>query len=39
MTKFGDRESPISGFYMIGDNPEGDIQGANKMGWTSILTR
>ena len=23
----------ISNFYMIGDNPEGDIEGANRMGW------
>lgn len=24
---------------MIGDNPEGDIEGANRKGWTSILVR
>ena len=24
---------------MIGDNPEGDIEGANRMGWESILVR
>jgi len=29
----------ISKFYMIGDNPEGDIEGANRKGWTSILVR
>ena len=27
----------ISKYYMIGDNPKGDIFGANKMGWESIL--
>jgi HAD superfamily hydrolase (TIGR01450 family) len=29
----------ISRFYMIGDNPEGDIEGANRKGWESILVR
>lgn len=24
---------------MIGDNPAGDIRGANESGWTSILVR
>jgi ribonucleotide monophosphatase NagD (HAD superfamily) len=24
---------------MIGDNPEGDIEGANRKGWNSILVR
>jgi len=24
---------------MIGDNPEGDIEGANRKGWESILVR
>ncbi len=24
---------------MIGDNPKGDIYGANRMGWESILVR
>jgi ribonucleotide monophosphatase NagD (HAD superfamily) len=24
---------------MIGDNPEGDIEGANRKGWVSILVR
>jgi len=24
---------------MIGDNPAGDIKGANQMGWESILVR
>ncbi len=32
-------EVQISNFYMIGDNPEGDIEGANRKGWTSILVR
>jgi ribonucleotide monophosphatase NagD (HAD superfamily) len=27
----------ISKYFMIGDNPSGDIKGANKMGWESIL--
>ncbi|KAL4463558.1 hypothetical protein ABPG72_018813 [Tetrahymena utriculariae] len=29
----------ISNFYMIGDNPSSDIQGAINAGWTSILVR
>lgn len=29
----------ISNFYMIGDTPESDIQGANNMGWISILVK
>jgi ribonucleotide monophosphatase NagD (HAD superfamily) len=29
----------ISDYYMIGDNPPGDILGANLMGWKSILVR
>jgi ribonucleotide monophosphatase NagD (HAD superfamily) len=29
----------ISNCYMIGDNPRGDIRGANAMGWTSILVK
>ena len=24
---------------MIGDNPEGDIEGANRQGWNSILVK
>lgn len=24
---------------MIGDNPEGDIEGANRKGWESMLVR
>jgi len=32
-------ETEISNCYMIGDNPRGDIRGANDMGWTSILVR
>ena len=27
----------ISKYYMIGDNPKGDILGSNLMGWESIL--
>lgn len=31
---------PFGGnFYMIGDNPNSDIKGANDAGWTSIMTR
>jgi len=26
-------------FYMIGDNPESDISGANAAGWSSVLVR
>jgi ribonucleotide monophosphatase NagD (HAD superfamily) len=29
----------ISKYFMIGDNPAGDIRGANQMGWESILVR
>ena len=29
----------ISGFYMIGDSPEGDIRGANENNWKSALVR
>ncbi len=29
----------ISKFYMIGDNPAGDVKGANEIGWESILLR
>jgi len=29
----------ISNYYMIGDNPSSDIQGANNAGWTSILVK
>jgi len=29
----------IHKFYMIGDNPESDIMGANGAGWASILVR
>ena len=29
----------IEEFYMIGDNPEGDIVGANNAGWNSVLVR
>lgn len=27
----------ISKYYMIGDNPKGDIAGSNLMGWESVL--
>ena len=27
----------IHKFYMIGDNPAGDIRGANEAGWESVL--
>jgi HAD superfamily hydrolase (TIGR01456 family) len=29
----------ISNYYMIGDNPETDIKGANNVNWISILVR
>lgn len=29
----------ISKFYMIGDNPNSDIAGANAKGWVSILVK
>ena len=29
----------ISKIYMIGDNPAGDVKGANQQGWESILLR
>jgi HAD superfamily hydrolase (TIGR01456 family) len=31
--------SEITNFYMIGDNPYSDIQGARSSGWKSILVR
>ena len=33
------RNIKISNFYMIGDNPESDIAGANAKNWTSILVK
>lgn len=33
------RSTEISNYYMIGDNPAGDILGANKLGIKSILVR
>ncbi|KAI5969178.1 hypothetical protein CANMA_001845 [Candida margitis] len=32
-------ESPFTDIYMVGDNPESDIKGANDNGWQSILLR
>lgn len=32
-------ESPFTDIYMVGDNPESDIKGANDNGWLSILLR
>ena len=29
----------IDKYYMIGDNPTGDIYGANLMGWESVLVK
>ncbi|KAG7090938.1 hypothetical protein E1B28_010010 [Marasmius oreades] len=29
--------APLPGIYMIGDNPESDIAGANAAGWSSVL--
>ncbi|EDK43582.1 conserved hypothetical protein [Lodderomyces elongisporus NRRL YB-4239] len=31
--------SPFKKIYMVGDNPESDIKGANDHGWESILLR
>ncbi|GBL52597.1 TIGR01456 family HAD hydrolase [Candidozyma auris] len=31
--------SPFKNIYMVGDNPESDIAGANACGWNSILLR
>lgn len=31
--------SPFSKIYMVGDNPESDICGANASGWESVLLR
>lgn len=31
--------SPFDKIYMVGDNPESDIKGANDNGWESILLR
>ena len=34
-----ERKIEITNFYMIGDNPRGDILGANQKNWRSILVR
>eukprot|EP01017_Pseudomicrothorax_dubius_P049352 TRINITY_DN9163_c0_g3_i2.p1 TRINITY_DN9163_c0_g3~~TRINITY_DN9163_c0_g3_i2.p1 ORF type:complete len:371 (-),score=67.37 TRINITY_DN9163_c0_g3_i2:159-1271(-) len=33
------KREALTNIYMIGDNPDGDIKGANQIGWTSILVR
>lgn len=33
------QNSPFQEIYMVGDNPESDIAGANNCGWRSILLR
>lgn len=32
-------DEPPRSIYMVGDNPESDIRGANLHGWDSILVR
>jgi len=32
-------DSPFQKIYMVGDNPESDIRGANMNGWESLLLR
>lgn len=32
-------DEPPRAIYMVGDNPESDIRGANLHGWDSILVR
>lgn len=32
-------ETPFKKIYMVGDNPESDIKGANDNGWESVLLR
>lgn len=41
MPKLGEPvvDSPFSHIYMVGDNPELDIHGANVSGWESLLLR
>ena len=39
LEKAREQNVEISTYYMIGDNPEGDIEGANRKGWDSILVR
>ncbi|KAJ6497823.1 HAD-like domain-containing protein [Mycena sanguinolenta] len=34
-----DIDSPLPPIYMVGDNPESDIAGANGAGWDSILVK
>ncbi|KAK7057445.1 HAD-like domain-containing protein [Favolaschia claudopus] len=34
-----DAHSPLPPIYMVGDNPESDIAGANAAGWDSILVK
>lgn len=31
--------APLGRVYMVGDNPESDIAGANGFGWESVLVR
>ncbi|ODV78551.1 HAD-superfamily hydrolase [Suhomyces tanzawaensis NRRL Y-17324] len=33
------KDSPFHKIYMVGDNPESDIKGANDHGWESMLLR
>lgn len=33
------QETPFAKIYMVGDNPESDIKGANDHGWESLLVR
>lgn len=37
MPKVGDKSAQMPKVFMIGDNPDSDIAGANAAGWYSIL--
>lgn len=34
---YGDAAVRLPNIYMVGDNPESDIAGANAAGWSSVL--
>ncbi|KAF7321495.1 hypothetical protein MKEN_00670300 [Mycena kentingensis (nom. inval.)] len=39
LMRLGRIRDPVPRIYMVGDNPESDIAGANGAGWESILVR
>ena len=37
--RFRETDAAVTDFWMIGDHPEVDVQGAQNAGWNSILVR